>query len=65
MKICLFSESVSQELLEFDVNIISNEDCGSWLRGNVSSKRLLSIAICFEQSDRPLYFKVFFWLLKF
>ncbi len=31
---------MSQKLLEFRVNIISNADCESWLQGNVSTKRL-------------------------
>ncbi len=37
----MFLGSVSQELLEFKVNIISNEDCESWLKGNISTQRLV------------------------
>ncbi len=41
MAIKCFLGTVSQELLEFKVNIISNSDCETWLKRNISSKRLV------------------------
>jgi hypothetical protein len=56
----MFLGSVSQELLEFKVNIISNADCESWLKGNISTQRLVDFLNLFGNSNifHLFYFKV-------